>query len=135
MSNTVRPIVGLVALGLLVGLALGIAIGWFVIPVTYVNGDIAYLRSAQKDDWVNMAAAAYALDGNLADAQQRVNRLDSDPAVAARYVTDVAQRAIERQDARNAKNVAALAAAIGAATPAIRQYLQAAGTAAPTARP
>ena len=135
MSNSVRPIAGLVGLGLFVGLALGIALGWFVFPVTYINGDIAYLRSAQKDDWVNMVAAAYALDGNIADAKQRVNRLDGDPAAASRYVADAAQRAIDRQDARNARNVAALAAAIGAGTPGIRQYLQAAGTAAPTARP
>ncbi|MBI5878194.1 MAG: hypothetical protein HZB53_11130 [Chloroflexi bacterium] len=135
MSNYLRPIVGLVALGLFVGLALGLALGYFVVPVNYINGDVAYLRSPQKDDWVNMTAAAYALDGNLADAMQRVNRLDRDPATAAKYVADAAQRAIDRQDARNARNVAALANAIGAGTAGLRQYLQSTGTPAPTARP
>jgi len=132
MKEYLRPILGLAAFGLFVGLVLGVALGYFVFPVNYINGDVAYLRSPQKDDWVNMTAAAYALDGNLADAVQRTNRLDRDPAMAAQYVADAAQRAIDRQDTRNARNVAALAGAIGAGTPAIKQYLQ---SAAPTARP
>lgn len=135
MSGYLRPMLAVIAFGLFVGLLLGVAFGLFVVPVNWVDSDIAHLRSAQKDDWVFMVGAAYALDGNLADAAQRVSRLDSEPAFAAKYVADVAQRAIDRNDTRNAKNAAALAVALGVGTPAMRQYLQTETAPAPTAKP
>ena len=102
-------------------------------PVNYLGTDISNLRSAQKDDWVLMVGAAYALDNDLADARQRINRIDQDPVVAVRYVADVAQRTIDRQDARNARNVSALAVALGAGTATMRSYLSDA-TAAPASK-
>ena len=135
MSRYVGPILGLVLLGILVGFVLGLVTGLFVAPVTYTESEVAHLRSAQKDDWVYMVSAAYALDGSLADAKQRINRLDGDPSIAAKYVADVAQRAIERQDARNAKNTALLAVALGVGTPAMRNYIQLAATPQPSPRP
>ena len=122
MRAKIAPILGLVLLGIVAGFAAGGVFGYFVMPVNYLGTDIANLRSAQKDDWVMMVSAAYALDNNLADARQRINRIDDNPGVALKYVADVAQRTIDQNDARNARNVSALAVALGVGTPAMRNY-------------
>ncbi len=131
VSQVIRPLFGLILLGIVVGFILGAAIGFFILPVNFTNTDIANLRSAQKDDYVTMISAAYALDGNLTDAKERLAKLDADPNNAAKYVADVAQRTIDRNDARNARNLAALAIALGAGTPTLRNYVQSAPTLTP----
>ncbi len=116
--------------GAAVGFLLGLVIGIYVMPVRYTDTDIGNLQTAQKDDWVAMVSDAYALDHNLDDARQRIYRLDGDPAAAVRYVAEVAQRAIDR-NGPTARNIAELAIALGAGTPAIRSYLQSNPTLAP----
>lgn len=135
MTSHIRPLLGLVLLGIIVGFTLGLVTGLFVVPVTYYDSEIAQLHSAQKEDWVFMTGAAFAVDGNLSDAMQRINRLDADPEAAVQYVADVALRAMDRKDTRNAKNVVSLALALGVGTPAMRSYLQSEGAPAPTRRP
>ncbi|MEP7199233.1 MAG: hypothetical protein ABI874_05385 [Chloroflexota bacterium] len=134
MRQYVSPLLGLVLLGIVVGFVLGGVIGFIVMPVRFSDTDVVNLRSPQKDDWVLMVGAAYALDNNLTDAQQRITGLDPDPSVALKYVADVAQRSIDRNDKRNAKNVATLAIALGIGTPALRNYVQSNATPAPTPR-
>jgi len=124
MRGMVLPVVGVILAGIVVGFAAGGYVGFVLSPVSYTNIEVKDLRPTQKDDWVFMVGAAFAMDATLADARQRLGRLDSDPTAAVRYVADVAQRAIDRNDTRNARNVSALAIALGAGTPAMRFYLQ-----------
>ncbi len=133
MIRVLVPVLVLILMGVAVGFVLGIMVGVFVLPVTFSNTGFASLRPAQKDDYVVMVSAAYALDNSLPDAKQRLARLDSDQGAAAKYVADVAQRAIDKDDTRNARNLAALAIALGAGTPALEDYMSAA--ASPTATP
>lgn len=134
MSRFIGPLLRLILFGIVVGFILGLAVGLFILPVSFTNTDIANLRAPQKDDYVAMVSTAYALDGNLGDAKQRLAKVDNDPNNAAKYVADLAQRAIDRNDARNARNLAALAIALGAGTPALRNYVQA-PTPTPTPKP
>ena len=134
MRGVIVPVIGIVLAGIVVGFLVGGYVGLVLSPVTYANTEVANLRPAQKDDWVIMVSAAYALDSNLNDARQRLGRLDSDPTAAVRYVADVAQRTIDRNDTRNARNVSALAIALGAGTPAMRGYLQTAPLPGPASK-
>ena len=123
MAQKLKSVLLFIVLGLAVGLAIGAVLGFVVMPVNYLGTDISNLRPAQKDDWVLMVSSAYALDNNLSDARQRIYRLDSDPAIATRYLADVAQRMINQQNVRNARNVSTLAVALGVGTADIRNYI------------
>lgn len=122
MGQKIRPVLVFIVLGIAAGFGLGAIFGYFVMPVNYIGTDISNLRSVQKDDWVLMVSAAYALDNNLGDARQRITRIDQDPTVALSYVADVAQRTIDQKDVRNARNVSALAVALGVGTATMRNY-------------
>ena len=122
MGQKIKPVLVFIVVGIVAGFGVGAIFGYFVMPVNYVGTDISNLRSAQKDDWVLMISAAYALDNNLADARQRINRIDQDPAVALNYLADVAQRTIDQRDVRNAHNVSVLAIALGVGTTTMRNY-------------
>src|SRR5438105_15411006 len=112
MTRMLLPVLGLILLGIVAGFVVGVVVGVIVSPLTVTNADIANLQPAQKDDYVVMVSAAYALDHNLSDARQRLARVDRDAATASKYVADVAQRAIDNEDSRNAKNLATLAIAL-----------------------
>jgi len=57
------------------GIAIGLVIAWVLLPVQYTNATPADLRPSHKDDYVRIIGAAYALDGDLAAAKQRLTRL------------------------------------------------------------
>ena len=122
MGQKIRPVLVFIVLGVVAGFGVGAIFGYFVMPVKYIGTDVSNLRSAQKDDWVMMVSAAYALDNNLGDARQRISRIDQDPVMALSYVADVAQRSIDQNDIRNARNVSALAVALGVGTTTMRSY-------------
>src|SRR6476619_3689878 len=65
MQRLLRPLLTVVLIGVATGFVLGAAIGFYLLPVSYKDTDFAHLGSAQKDDWVVMVSAAYALDNNL----------------------------------------------------------------------
>ena len=134
MSRYVGPTLGLILLGIVVGFVLGLGIG-YLNPVSFVNADASTLRPDFKDDYVNMVGAAYALDNSLAEAKTHLSKLESNPATAAKLVATAAEKAIERKDERNARNLATLAIALGAATPKIREYATSLSTPTPTAVP
>src|SRR5437588_1364222 len=135
MTRMLLPVLGLILLGIVAGFVVGVVVGVIVSPLTVTNADIANLRPAEKEDYVLMVSAAYALDHNLPDARQRLAKVDRDAAAAAKYVADLAQRAIDDEDSRNAKNLAALAVALGAGTPSLRSYLSDVSAPAPTPLP
>ena len=80
MTRVLLPVLGLILLGIVAGFVVGVVVGVIVSPLTVTNADIANLRPAEKEDYVLMVSAAYALDHNLPDAQQRLARVDRDAA-------------------------------------------------------
>jgi hypothetical protein len=67
-----------VGLGVLVGLALGFAIGWWLWPVQYTNTSPGALRRDYRDDYVLMVATAYELgDGDVEQAERRLGLLNA----------------------------------------------------------
>lgn len=56
--------------GVILGLILGLIIGWGVWPVTYTDQKPELLRADLQEDWVRMAAEAYARNGNANEAMR-----------------------------------------------------------------
>ncbi len=76
--------------GAVLGIAIGLLIGWVMLPVQYVDTSPSTLRSDFKDQYRYMIAAAYSATGNLERARARLALLeDADPVKA---LGDQAQR-------------------------------------------
>lgn len=110
------------ALNLLAGLVLGAALGlfyaWVLSPVQYTDTSPETLRSDYKGDYVLMTARAFAVDGSLDLANQRLAPLKlSNPG---RYTADLTAQAIRRgAPLDDLRALAALTSALGAAPPAL----------------
>ena len=51
--------------GIIIGLIVGLAVGWIVWPVEYFDADLCDLGSQDKNEYVVMVGAAYALNGDI----------------------------------------------------------------------
>ncbi len=98
-----------IALGLLVGLRLGGDIQ----PAEDYTAALTALEEQRREDYVVLVSALYALDGDLAGAEERLARLSAGDT--AQLVTDLAVRYIEAgKSPKVAQDLATLAHALGA---------------------
>ena len=97
-----------VALGFVVGIAVGLALGWFVAPVSWYDTDPSDLRVEHQHRYVQMAADSYAVNGDAQRAWANLLELTDDdtgfPQVAD-LVDQVASQAEQAGDAANALRV------------------------------
>jgi hypothetical protein len=112
-----------VATGVVLGAALGVAIGWWLWPVEPTNTPPSTLRQDYRDDYVIMVATAYEIGGDLERARGRLARLDAEEPVAP--VIELA----ERLDGLGAEpeeigRLARLAWELGTITPPLMPYLE-----------
>jgi hypothetical protein len=70
------------AVAIVIGAALGLAYGWIISPVKYVDTSPDTLRIDFKTDYVLMVAEAYSVDGDLQMAVRRLALLGA-PAPAS----------------------------------------------------
>ena len=113
-----QAIVGMVA-----GLVLGFAVGWWVWPVRYTNTAPDVLRQDYHDDYVVMIATAYEVEGNLDQARERLQLLN--PEDPAGPVIELAERLVEASgSAEDVTRLARLAWALGTLTPTLTPYLE-----------
>lgn len=66
-------------IAILVGVAAGLAYGWVVNPVEYIETSPASLKIDYKTDYVLMTAEIYRVEGNLDRAARRLAILGSMP--------------------------------------------------------
>lgn len=126
MNRLPTPI--FILLGLVIGVGLGLAVGWVFWPTEFTDANPAVLDDGYRRDYVRLIADSYALDNNLAAAQQRIGDLGED---GPQYVLAVLIDMILRQDDEaSIRRLARLASDIGQYTPAMEPYL-----AAPEAAP
>jgi len=101
-------LLGVLALAL--GLGLGLLYTWVISPVQYIDTAPNSLRAADQADYIQLAARAYSVDGDLGRARTRLALLGlRDPAQG---VAAQAQRAAAGGDQAGQQALAALAAAI-----------------------
>lgn len=119
----------LLLIGCTIGLGLGLYLGWVVLPTEYTNANPAYLADDYQRDYVRMIAAAYAVEGDLAAAQQRLAGLgDEGEAVLTAVMLDAILQPSSDNETRQLVN---LAAALGIYSPAMDPYLPAAAEPTP----
>lgn len=113
------PLVIMLGLGL--GVGLGLLIGWRLYPTEFVNATPAYLAPAYQQDYARLAAAGYAMDGDLAAAQTRLQSIGDDgEAVLTAVMIDAILKQQNEQEIRQLVN---LAAAVGINSPVMSPYL------------
>ncbi len=108
---------------LLLGLGIGLYLGWVQFPVQYVDSPASALDLAYKDRYVVMIAAGYAVDGDLNGAIERLRVLAVDNVPA--YVQEVTERFIT--NSRGIDDIALLvnlAEGMGRLTPVMEPYRQ-----------
>ncbi len=111
-----------ILIALAIGVAMGLAVGWYVWPVTYTESAPTRMRQDWKDEAVWMAAQAFAYDRDLEAAQARLRPLSSDDL--GKLVLDRTEKAIEQNlPPQHITSLARLAAALGAHSTRTDPYL------------
>jgi len=75
-------------IGILIGLALGLAYAWLIAPVEFTTADPVHVEPRYKDVWIVMAAEAYLTGGDWDRTRARLNGLndpDLEQTVAALF--------------------------------------------------
>jgi hypothetical protein len=125
----------IVPVGCLAGLLFGLFVGWQLLPVEYVNTQIGDLGPSEKEDYVLMVAAEYAVDN---DANKALSRLDElDVANPDQFVAYLAEQYVQEgrgADDPDTVNLVRLAEVMGVSSEAMVAYV-ATATATPTPTP
>ena len=91
-SRTGLIVITLVIVATLVGVGLGLLIGWVVLPVKYVDTSIADLQADHQEEYIVLVASAYALDRDVEKAQARLDQLEA--ANVNQWIAGLADRYI-----------------------------------------
>ncbi|MCI0478462.1 MAG: hypothetical protein L0Y55_19645, partial [Anaerolineales bacterium] len=75
LDSIYRPLLVSWLLALLAGIGLGLVVAWYILPVSYTDALPYDLSARDKDDYLRMIAASYALDTNFTLANQRLDYL------------------------------------------------------------
>ncbi|MCB8976883.1 MAG: hypothetical protein H6657_05595 [Ardenticatenaceae bacterium] len=127
--NSRLPTPIFILLGLVIGVGLGLAVGWVFWPTEFTDANPAVLEDRYRRDYVQLIADSYAQDNNLAQAQQRIGDLGEG---GSNYVLQVLIEMILRQEDEGAiRRLTRLANDIGQYTPAMDPYLPATPEATP----
>lgn len=106
---TWRWLVVIALVGIVMGLAVGLAAGWLVFP-TIGSSNVAGLSATAQNDYIVLVANTYAYDQDLTRAKQRLNQLQEKDLKSR--VERLAKALAARNDP-SAPNVADLAIALG----------------------
>lgn len=114
-------IIGLIIVGLAAGVGLGLYVGWVAWPTEFTDADPTILEEEYRRDYTLMIAAAYAVDGDLETARQRIDSLGPD---AQDYLLSLVLDVIlEGNNEQEIHQVVQLAADLGLSSPAMQPYL------------
>ena len=110
----------------MLGIGLGLILGWLVWPVSYYDTDYYDLRADFRDDFVVMVGALNALQQDVGTSRQLLTLLSdpSTPQSIERIVVDVTERYIARgANPTDISYLVKLAEALGAVTTPMQPYL------------
>jgi hypothetical protein len=110
------------SLGLLLGISIGLYLGWTVMPTEFTDAGPALLDEDYRRDYTVMIATTYAQDGDLTAAQQRLASLrqpDSNNWLLSMTVDAILNGGNEN----DIRHLARLAHDLGIESPALTPYL------------
>lgn len=110
-----------ILIGLGIGIALGLLIGWVLWPTEFTDANPAVLQETYRHDYAQMIADGYALDGNLPAAQQRLNDLGDDPE--AELLAAITDKVLADGDEAEIRRMVQLAADLGLSAPVMGPFL------------
>jgi hypothetical protein len=121
-SRTGLIVITLVIVATLVGVGLGLLIGWVVLPVKYVDTSIADLQADHQEEYIVLVASAYALDRDVEKARARLDQLEA--ANVNQWIAGLADRYIaEGKEEADIRALAELAKGLGVDTAHLVAYL------------
>ena len=109
------------AVGVALGLLMGLFVGWQISPVEYNNSPITALGETYKDEYTRMVAGGYIVDGDLTGAVDRLRVLGM-PNIP-QYVQDMAERYISSsKEVKDIRYLVALSEGLGRLTPLMEPF-------------
>ena len=115
----------LVAVGLGLGVLVGLLLAWQVWPVIWYDTDPCDLRVAHQTSWILMAADSYAITGDLDSARERLYELLDDDTTAeqvADLVADVAADLEAAGDSAGGLRLQRLSQTVGMPSPGEAEF-------------
>lgn len=111
-------------LGLVLGIGLGLFLGWVAWPTEYEDADPTLLAEAYRHDYVIMIAAAYSADGDMQTASQRLRSawVDS-PDPFQEYLAFTVEAILDNGLDQDLRHLVRLATDLGLSSPAMEPYL------------
>lgn len=107
----------------MIGIALGLYLGWVQFPVEYIDSPALALEQRYKDEYTVMIAAGYLADANTMGAIERLRVLGVENV--PEYVQQTAERFITNsRDIRDIQYLIALSEGLGRTSPIFNQYRQ-----------
>lgn len=113
--------VSLLFIGLLIGLAGGLAYAWLVNPIVYSDVSPARLAADYRAEYILLVSQNYVATGNWPQAQARLMALDS-PDVTVEVTTQFEQYLREGRPAGQVRALAMVAAQLGSRSPALSLF-------------
>jgi hypothetical protein len=116
-----------IGLGALVGIGLGLLVGWVVWPLEYTEADPTILEEGYQRDYTLMIASAYSMDRDLERARDRLRSLDmAEPNKWLLTVT--VDHILEGEDEVVSQHLVDLASMLGLYSPVMDPYFSQPGT-------
>ena len=122
-QNLLRSLLWL-ALGLLVGVAFGLFLGWVAWPAEFSETDPTFLDESYQRDYALMIASAYSLDGDLSTAQRRLRSLGLEDSTGWLLLVTV-DHILNSGDQMGSRHLVGLSSDLGLYSPAMDPYLPA----------
>jgi hypothetical protein len=115
-----RRYVGSLLIGVLIGLAVGVFLGWEQFPVEYTNSAMSALAPRYQEDYTVMVAEGYLYDQDINAALTRLQPLGKENIFD--YIQDLTERLISQSKVSAIPPMVALSEAVGRLTPAMEIY-------------
>jgi hypothetical protein len=123
VNEQARPSIPHLAAGAAAGLAVALAIGWWLAPAQLANSDPSALHPDYRDEYVLMIAAAYEVEQDIELVKERLLLLN--PESVADPLLELAERRAQAgNDEEEVARLARLAWVLGETTPLLVPYLE-----------
>jgi hypothetical protein len=113
-------------IGTVLGVLIGLYLGWVQFPVEFVNSPMHDLDRSYKDDYIVMIAAGYAFEADALGALERLRKLGVENV--PEYVQMTTERFITNsRDLDDIRLLVNLSNGLGRLTPIMDPFLELAG--------